>query len=115
MAGLRELSEKYPAVNLLAISVDSPETSRTFAQKIASDGKGEVSFPLLSDPDHAVIDRYGLRDPHYQGTKIEGIPHPSVFVLNLHGTIVWKQIEEDYRQRPTLEEIERAIGLAEQP
>ena len=63
-------------MNLYAISVDPPRVSKDFAEKIASDGKGAVSFPLLSDPEHKIIDAYGLRDPAYEGQKVYGIPHP---------------------------------------
>ena len=52
-------------VKLYAISMDPPEVSKSFAEKIGSDGKGPVNFPLLSDPEHKIIDAYGLRDPAY--------------------------------------------------
>jgi len=38
----------------LAISIDPPDVSKSFADKIASDGKGAVNFPLLSDPEHKI-------------------------------------------------------------
>jgi alkyl hydroperoxide reductase subunit AhpC len=60
-------------VKLYAISVDAPDVSKEFAKKIAADGKGEISFPILSDPDHKIIDAYGLRDPAYQGQSTYGI------------------------------------------
>ncbi len=72
-------------MRLFAISVDSPDVSREFAKKITSDGKGEVGFPLLSDPEHRTIDAYGLRDPAYEGQKVYGIPHPAVYVINKQG------------------------------
>ena len=40
-------------VKLYAISMDPPEVSKSFAEKIGSDGKGPVNFPLLSDHRHA--------------------------------------------------------------
>jgi len=49
-------SEEGWNVRLLAISIDPPDVSRSFADKIASDGKGAVNFPLLSDPEHKIID-----------------------------------------------------------
>ena len=77
--------------------------------KIAKDGKGELTFPLLSDPDHKTIDTYGLFDPAYLGDKFEGIPHPAVFVLDKKRKVVWAKIESDYRKRPANEEIRVAI------
>ncbi len=60
-------------MKLYAISVDTPDVSNGFAAKIASDGKGEIKFPILSDPEHKIIDAYGLRDPAYEG-QFYGIP-----------------------------------------
>jgi len=96
-------------VKLYAISIDPPDVSKTFAQKIASDRKGAVSFPLLSDPDHKIIDTYGLRDPAYEGQKVYGIPHPAVYVIDKSGKVAWAKIEANYRERPTNEEIRKAL------
>ena len=101
--------KKNENVKLFAISVDPPDISKTFAEKIASDGKGAVVFPLLSDLDHKIIDAYGLRDPAYEGQKVYGIPHPAVYVIDKQGKIVWARIESDYKQRPTNEEIRAAL------
>ncbi len=101
--------KKNENVKLFAISVDPPDISKTFAEKIASDGKGAVVFPLLSDLDHKIIDAYGLRDPAYEGQKVYGIPHPAVYVIDKQGKIVWARIESDYKQRPTNEEIRTAL------
>ncbi len=101
--------KKNENVKLFAISVDPPDISKTFAEKIASDGKGAVVFPLLSDLDHKIIDAYGLRDPAYEGQKVYGIPHPAVYVIDKQGKVVWAKIESDYKQRPTNEEIRAAL------
>ena len=101
--------KKNENVKLFAISVDPPDISKTFAEKIASDGKGAVVFPLLSDLDHKIIDAYGLRDPAYEGQKVYGIPHPAVYVIDKQGKVVWAKIESDYKQRPTNEEIRTAL------
>ena len=101
--------KKNEDVKLFAISVDPSDVSKTFAEKIASDGKGAVVFPLLSDTEHKIIDAYGLRDPAYQGTKYYGIPHPAVYVIDKQGKVVWAKIESDYKQRPTNEEIRAAL------
>ena len=101
--------KKNENVRLYAISVDVPDVSRGFAQKIESDGKGKVTFSLLSDPDHKIIDSYGLRDPAYEGQKVYGIPHPAVYVINKDGKVTWARIESDYRQRPTNQEIRAAL------
>ncbi len=101
--------KKGEKVKLYAISVDPPEVSKDLAKKIASDGKGEVNFPLLSDPDHKIIDAYGLRDPAYEGQKIYGIPYPAVYVINKTGKVAWAKIESNYRVRPANQEIRAAF------
>ena len=73
--------------------------------KIAKDGKGTVNFPILSDPNHQTIDAYGLFDSTYIGKGVEGIPHPSIYILDKKRKVVWAKIEPDYRKRPTNEEI----------
>ncbi len=101
--------KKDENVKLLAISVDSPETSKELAAKIASDGRGQINFSLLSDPDHRTIDAYGLHDPAYDGDKLAGIPHPAVYVIDKSGIITWAKVESDYRERPTNDQIRAAI------
>ena len=110
MAGLRTLLKKDENVQLLAISVDPPDVSKEFAAKIATDGHGEIGFPILSDPDHHTIDAYGLHDPAYDGEKLAGIPHPAVFVIDKNGVIQWAKIESNYRERPTNDEIRAALN-----
>lgn len=95
-------------VSLFAISIDDAATSKAFAEKIAKDGKGAISFRLLSDPMHRTIDAYGVLDPAYMGQKFEGIPHPAVFVLDTNRKVIWAKVEADYKKRPTNVEI-RAI------
>lgn len=109
MAGLRDLARAYPEVRFYAISKDTPAESHDLATKIAHDGRGALGYPLLSDPRSLVIDRYGLRDPAYKGEKIDGVPRPSVFVLDKGGRVRWEKIETDYRERPTNEEVAAAL------
>ena len=89
--------------------MDKPEESRDFAKKIVADGAGAITLHFLSDPDHRVIDAYGLRDPAYAGQKFDGIPRPAVYVLDKSGHVTWCRVEEDYRQRPTNQEIRAAL------
>ena len=109
MAGLRFLLKKNENARLYAISVDRSEESNKFAEKIASDGRGKVNFPLLSDPEHRIIDTYGLRDPAYEGQKVYGIPHAAVYVIDKKGRVAWAKVESNYRERPTNEEIRTAL------
>ena len=113
MVGLRDLARAYKDVRFFAISRDTPEESRSLAKKIASDGRGAIGFQLLSDPQSRVIDRFHLRDPEYEGDKLDGVPRPSVFVLDQQGRIRWSKIEADYRERPSNEEVAAALDAFE--
>ena len=105
LAELRTLLNKDDNAALYAVSVDNPETSRTFGEKIAKDGKGALGFPILSDPNHKTIDAYGLFDTAYVGKGVEGIPHPAIYILDKNRKIVWAKIETDYKNRPTNQDI----------
>ena len=109
MAGLRTLLKKDENVQLFAISVDPPEVSKALTVKLAADGRGEINFPLLSDPDHRTIDAYRLHDPAYDGEKLAGIPHPAVYVIDKRGIVTWAKVESNYRERPTNDEIRAAL------
>ncbi len=96
-------------MKLYAISVDPPDVSSDFAKKIAGDNKGEINFPILSDPEHKIIDAYGLRDPAYEGQTVYGIPHPAVYVIDKTGKVAWAKIESGYRERPAGDVIRAAL------
>jgi peroxiredoxin len=96
-------------VKLYAISIDPPDVSKKFAEKIAADRKGQLNFPLLSDPEHKIIDLYGLLDPSYKGQDVYGTPHPAVYVIDKSGRVSWAKIESNYRERPKNGEIRAAL------
>lgn len=112
MAGLRSLIKPGEAVSLWAISLDTAAESREFAKSIAADGRGEVTFHLLSDPGHRVIDAYGLPDPRYARLQYYGIPYPAAYVIDKAGRVAWARIERDYTERPPNQEIRAAIDAA---
>ena len=102
--------QKDEPVRLYAVSIDRPDDSREFEKKIAADGRGAIAFPLLSDPDHRVIDAYGLRDPAYTKQKFDGVPYPTVYLIDKSGRVAWADINEDYKQRTSNEEIRAALA-----
>lgn len=112
MAGLRDLDLGDDAV-LYAITPDPPEKTEVMRKKIEADGEGTLDFPMLSDPGSATVDRYALRDPTYAGTENYGLPRPAVFVLDREGRVRWAAIEDDYRQRPSTEEVQAALDSLE--
>ena len=106
---MRTLKQPNEALEIYAISIDPPDKSKSLAEKIAADGKGNLGFLILSDPGSKTIDAWGLRDPAYKGQQIDGVPHPAVFVLDKTGKVAWSRIESDYKVRPTNAEIRAAL------
>lgn len=80
---------------LAALSYDSPEVLAQFA------ARRDIAYPLLSDPQSATIDAYGIRDPQYPaGHMAHGVPQPAIFVISRAGVIRAKLAEEGYKSRP---------------
>lgn len=94
-------------VEILAVSVDPREKSLALLEKI-KDQPG-IDFPLLSDPDHRVIDRYGLLNEKVQ----RPMPHPTTLVIDRKGTVRWRFTEVDYRVRPSNEDVLKEIAKIE--
>ncbi len=81
---------------LAAISYDAPEALAAFAEKQG------VTYTLLSDEGSKLIDAYKLRDPQYAPHSFaDGVPKPSIFVLDRTGVVRAKLAEEGYKVRPT--------------
>jgi len=94
-------------VAILAVSIDDRERQRLMVERVeATDGR-PPGYPLLSDPDHAVIARYGLLNQ--QDPRDRPIPHPTVFVVDRDGIVRWKFIEINYKIRPTNQDILEAL------
>lgn len=71
---------------LVAVSVDDPETSRRLADEL------KIKFPLLSDTDFKFARDYGV----YKSDDTEGPqPHgePAIFILDVDGKIAYSQIQ----------------------
>jgi len=93
LASLAADHDKFKAAgaDILAISVDKPGDSKVMAEKL------KLNFPLLSDPDHKVIDAYDLFNASVKIAK------PAVFVLDKKSVVRWSFFDEDYKVRPLTE------------
>ena len=91
-------------IQILAVSTDTREESKKFGEMMRKRFEGEFDFPLLEDKDHKVIDRYGVFNPDGRGW-----PHPSVYVIDPKGMVRWKEIDVDYKKRPSNEQIRREL------
>jgi peroxiredoxin len=82
----------------VAISVDTPEVSRDLARKAG------YTFPILSDPDTAVIRRYHLL--HAGGGPNEhDIARPAEFLVDSSKIVRWSNFTEDVRVRARADEM----------
>jgi alkyl hydroperoxide reductase subunit AhpC len=105
-----ELQGRYDDIRkqglgLIAISYDSPETLKKFA-----DSRG-ISFPLISDPGSAIIKRFGiLNEQQEPGTRSYGIPHPGTFIVDRNGVVTARFFEDAYQERYTAAAILAAQG-----
>lgn len=62
-----------------------------------------LDFPLLSDPDHRVIDRYGIFN--MDDPRGREITHPATYVIDGRGVVRWSFVEVNYRVRPSNDDI----------
>ncbi len=88
---------------VLGVSRDTPEKLRAFRE---SDG---LTFPLLSDPDHAVHEAYGAwGEKQNYGKTVTGVLR-STFVIDEEGRIV----EAQYNVKATghVARLRKALGL----
>ena len=82
----------------VAISVDPPEVSRNLAQKAG------YTFPILSDPDAAVIRQYHLLHPA-GGPDEHDIARPAEFLVDTSKIARWTNFTEDIRVRARADEM----------
>lgn len=116
IAQLKELRTLLDAdlrkdTELLVISIDGEKETNQAKGRIAADGM-EPDFTFLSDPEHTVIARYGVLNP--SGSR-RGIPHPATYVIDRQGVVRWRDVQTDYKVRPTNAAIKTALMAARRP
>ena len=90
-------------VEILAVSVDPHDKAIVMRNKLKNEPG--VDYPMLSDADHRVIDRYGLLNDKAK----RAMPHPATIVIDRQGKVQWKFIEVDYTKRPSNEGVLKEI------
>ena len=100
--------EQKETTRILVLSVDEPADLQRMVDRIAQAAGGPPDFPFLTDPDHRVIDRYGLFNP--DDPRGRQLTHPATFVIDRQGVVRWRFVEVDYRVRPTNEQILQAVS-----
>lgn len=105
-----ELQGRYAELRSLGLGVasityDAPPLIKKFA------GERKIEFPLLSDADHTIVERYGILNRQYKpGDDNYGIPHPGTFILDRDGRVLARYFEEEYQYRNTAASIALKIG-----
>lgn len=94
----RQSELKKAGARVFGISPDSLESHGQFRDKFS------LNFPLLSDPDHKVAEKYGAwREKNMYGKKRMGIQR-STFVIDREGNIakVWRSVKVDGHDQQVL-------------
>jgi mycoredoxin-dependent peroxiredoxin len=110
---LRSFQERLPefesrGIQVVAISVDTPEINRRQRQKLG------YTYTFLSDPKAEVIQRYDLLH-RGAGPKGADIARPAEFLIDSSGTIRWVNLTENIAVRARPEEVLKAFRETEQP
>jgi glutaredoxin-dependent peroxiredoxin len=93
---------------ILAVAVTATFAQQAFAESL------DIDFPLLSDWDREVCQRYGVRYSSWRGHA--GLAKRSVFVIDSGGVIRYRWVTEDALRLPDLDEVVSAVAeLAGQP
>lgn len=88
---------------IVTVSVDEEEGMKRMIDRVQATDGVAPDFIMLSDPDHAVIDRYGLFKEDSPPNR--PLPHPATYVLDKEGIVRYRFVETDYRVRPANEDI----------
>jgi DsbC/DsbD-like thiol-disulfide interchange protein len=91
--------------NVAAVSYDSVETLRAFAEKHG------ITFPLLSDAGSKTISAWGILNKEATG-RTAGIPHPGTFVIDRTGRILSRSFEQPYQERRSATSLLAQLAVA---
>ena len=107
MQGLQDIYEelKQKNVEIIAISADSIAELEKLAEKYG------YTFPLISDTELKAINTMGLRHPNGNKFDKSDIARPAMFLLDRDRKILWEEYPDNWRKRPTAEEILRNVEL----
>ena len=100
-----ELQGEYETLQAEGIEVISVSTDDESSAGIA--GRIGLTYPVLFNPEHDVIEQYGVFDLHG-----DGVAAHSVFVVDRDGVIRWEHISgSTYDVPSTARVIERARAV----
>ena len=88
---------------IVTVSVDDREGMKRMIDRVQATDGVAPDFIMLSDPDHSVIDRYGLFKEDSPPNR--PLPHPATYVIDKEGVVRYRFVETNYTVRPTNEDI----------
>ncbi len=87
-------------LTLTVLTYDSPDILKAFADE------HDLTYTFASDTDSSTIKLWGLLNEGIpEGTRYSGVPHPGFAVLTPDGDIKGLVVNEDYKIRPSVDEI----------
>jgi peroxiredoxin len=99
---LNERAGEFAArgATIVAVSTDSAADATALHDRL------NLAFELYSDPDLAVITRWGAQD------TATNVAKPSVFVIEPGGAISYRHIGESQTDRPSVDQVLAALAPA---
>lgn len=88
------------------IARDDPGALKTMVEE------NGLAFPILHDPEGETIKTYGLWN---EGFTHGVVPHPTALVIDREGSVAWKRVDTDYRERPPAEDLVAAVRALAEP
>ncbi len=85
---------------VVAVSPDPMDNLKSVIPKVTERTGGDFVVTLLSDSEHKVIDRYGLRNQE-PDAEMPFLPHPTTYVIDSSGKVRWKFTEKNQAIRPS--------------
>lgn len=111
MCAFRDSLDRLNGLNaqVVGVSVDPP-----FANKAWAD-QHKLGFPLLSDYERKVVNRYGVALPDLAGLTGYVAANRAVFVVDRGGVVRYKWVAPNPGVEPDYGEIQRALQQLERP
>ena len=99
---LKTTDLKQHGADIVAVVGDSVEENAKVVREL------KLSFPILADTEHRVIDAYDLR--HDEGGRDGPIARPATFVIDHDGIVRWRNLTDNYRWRPSADDVLTAVS-----
>ena len=81
---------------VVAVVVDPVEKNAEVVEQL------ELSYRIVADTERHVLDAYDLR--HEEGGE-GGIARPATFLIDGNGIVRWRDLTDNYRLRPSPEDV----------